>query len=64
MDKLTPDHLDFMRRVWTAKPLKSADRAEDKIRQQCRKAGYVKIMRNPRRWVITDAGKAALRSGE
>jgi hypothetical protein len=64
MGKLTADHLDFLRRVRDGQRLALADRHEDRIRQSLRRAGLAKVVMNPRRWVITDAGRRALSEGD
>ena len=61
--KLTEREIDFLDRVATGARLRLADREEDRIRQRLREAGLAKVVMNPRRWVITDAGRAALRDG-
>jgi hypothetical protein len=61
---LTEAEYDFLRRVKIGRRLKSADRDEDKVRQRLRKAGYAEVVMNPRRWVITDAGIAAIKERE
>ena len=48
----------FLNCVCTGRPLKLADRQEDRARQTCRQRGLVKVLRNPRRWVATDLGLA------
>lgn len=60
--KLTVGHIDFLERVRDGKPLRLAFRDEDRIRQFCRKYGLAKVEANPRRWVLTAAGEAALQS--
>lgn len=57
---LTEAHVDFLKRVRDGQPLKLASRAEDRIRQSCRRDGLAEVVMNPRRWVITPAGRAAL----
>ncbi len=58
--KLTPDERDFLSRIRDSRRLRLADRQEDKIRQRMRRAGFAEVVMNPRRWVITEAGRAAL----
>ena len=53
---MTDEEYDFVRRVGHRLPLKLADRKEDKVRQKCRKAGWVEVLKNPRRWSITNSG--------
>lgn len=62
--KLTSDQSDFLSRVRDGKLLKSADRAEDKVRQFCSRNGLAKVEMNPRRWVITEAGRAAIEESQ
>jgi hypothetical protein len=57
---MTEAERDFLERVHDGRRLKHADRPEDRIRQKLRRGGLVKIEMNPRRWVITDLGRAAL----
>lgn len=64
MAKLTPEQQDFLERVRDGRPLKLADRAEDRVRQFCRNKQLAQVVMNPRRWVITDAGRQALSQGE
>jgi hypothetical protein len=58
---LTPDERDFLMRVLGNKRLKFADRVEDRLRQRLRRAGLVRIELAPRRWVVTPAGRAAVK---
>lgn len=58
--KLTAEHLDFLKRVRDGRPLKVADRAQDKVRQYCRRHGLASVQKEPRRWVILPAGRNAL----
>lgn len=58
--KLTPEHRDFLERVRDGRRLGLADRAEDRVRQTCRRRGLAEVIMNPRRWVITEAGRKAL----
>ncbi len=60
---LSPDERDFLERVRDGRRLKLADRQEDRVRQFCRSYGLAKVVMKPRRWVITEAGRDALRSG-
>jgi len=57
---LADRELDFLRRLRDGHSLRVADRVEDRVRQRCRKAGLAQVLQEPRRWVITDAGRAAL----
>jgi hypothetical protein len=59
--KLTDRERDFLQRIWNGTRLRLADREEDKVRQRMRKAGFARVVVSPRRWTITDAGRAALR---
>jgi len=58
---LTERDLDFLSRVYAGVRLRLADREEDRIRQKVRNLGLAEVVMNPRRWVITDAGREALR---
>lgn len=60
--KLDPNERDFLRRVRDGKPLKPADREEDKVRQRMRRFGLAEVLMKPRRWSVTDAGLRALES--
>lgn len=60
MAKLTDREAAFLRCVERGLRLRLADREEDRARQRVRKAGLAEVLMNPRRWVITDAGRAAL----
>jgi hypothetical protein len=59
---LSPDEQDFLCRVRDGKRLRLADRDQDRIRQRMRKYCLAEVVMNPRRWVITDAGRLALQS--
>lgn len=59
--KLTEREIDFLDRVATGARLRLADREEDRIRQKLREAGLAKVVTNPRRWVITEAGRQAMK---
>lgn len=59
--KLTEREIDFLTRVRDGRPLRLADRPEDRARQRMSKAGYAECVTGPRRWIITDAGRTALR---
>lgn len=58
--KLTVEQQDFLERVRDGRRLKSADRAEDRVRQFCRQNGLAEVVMNHRRWAITAAGRSAL----
>lgn len=58
--RLTPRERDFLERVRDLRPLQLADRRQDRIRQRLRKRGLAAVVMNPRRWVVTEAGMAAL----
>lgn len=58
--KLTAGQRDFLERVRDGHRLRLADRVEDRIRQAMRRARFVEVLAKPRRWSITDAGRAAL----
>lgn len=64
MVKLTNPERDFLERVRDSRPLKIADRKEDKVRQRVKKLGLAECVMGPRRWIITDAGRAALERSE
>lgn len=51
---------DFLLRLRDGRPLGCADRQEDRARQAMRRAGYAVVLKNPRRWSLTDEGRAAL----
>lgn len=59
--KLTNAQSEFLRRLRDHRPLALADRAEDRARQFCRRKGLAEVIPNPRRWAITEAGRAALK---
>jgi hypothetical protein len=58
---MTPAQREFLERLRDGRRLGLADRVEDRARQKCRRLGYAVVVVNPRRWVITDAGLAALK---
>ena len=58
--RLTDDEMDFLLRLLSGKKLQIADRKQDKVRQRMRRSGFAEVVMNPRRWVITEAGKSAL----
>jgi len=58
---LTDAHMDFINRLRNGLWLPTADRKQDRIRQQLRKAGMIQCVMNPRRWVITEFGHDILR---
>lgn len=58
--KLTEHQRDFLERVRDGRKLRLADRDEDRARQRCRQSGLAEVVMNPRRWILTDAGRAAL----
>jgi hypothetical protein len=60
--KLTDDQIDFLTRVRDGRRLKFADRAEDRVRQSCRRTGLAQVEKVPRRWTITEAGRLALQA--
>lgn len=59
--KLTTEQRDFLERVRDGRHLKFASRDEDRVRQWCRRNGFAAVEMNPRRWVITPAGREALK---
>ncbi len=61
MSRLDRRDRDFLQRLWFGQTLRLADREEDRVRQKMRKAGLAVVMKNPRRWELTEAGRAALR---
>lgn len=60
--KLTAEEKRFLEWVGNGCPRPGilANRAQDKARQSLRRRGLVECVMQPRRWVITDAGRAAL----
>lgn len=58
--KLTPREHDFLLRVRDGRELRLADRDEDKVRQKMRRLGFAEVLPSPRRWSITEAGRALL----
>jgi len=58
--KLDRRERDFLQRLWFGQTLRLADREEDRVRQKMRKAGLAVVTKNPRRWELTEAGRAAL----
>ncbi|MDX0007849.1 hypothetical protein GOB40_14020 [Sinorhizobium meliloti] len=58
--ELTEREKDFLSRVKVGARLRLADRDEDKVRQRMRRLGFAEVVMNPRRWVLTEAGRAAL----
>ena len=60
--KLTERQTDFLDALVHGRRLRLADRTEDRARQFCRKNGLAVIVKNPRRWEITDAGRSALKA--
>lgn len=61
---LSDRELDFLSRVASGQRLRLADREEDRIRQRVKKLKLAEVVMNPRRWVITDAGRDALTSSK
>lgn len=59
--KLTDREKDFLIRVKVGARLRLADRDEDKVRQRMRRLGFAEVVMNPRRWVLTEAGRQALK---
>lgn len=64
MVNLTERERDFLIRVRDSRPLRIADRKEDRARQRVKKLGFAECVMGPRRWVITDAGRAAIERSE
>ena len=62
--EITERELDFLRRIQAGRHFRIADREEDRARQKVRKAGIAEVVMNPRRWVLTPAGIAALQVEE
>ena len=58
--KLTKDELRFLEDVRCRRRPGVADRVADRMRQRLRKAGIVEVVMNPRRWQLTDKGRALL----
>ncbi|RAL98687.1 hypothetical protein [Agrobacterium sp. MS2] len=59
--KLRDEHLQFLIRLANGQHPGIADNAADKVRQFCRRNGLAECVMNPRRWVITEAGRNALK---
>lgn len=57
---MTNQQAEFLLRLRDGRPLGLADRVEDRARQWCRRNGLAEVLPNPRRWVITEAGRKAL----
>lgn len=62
--KLSDLEREFLSRLDRNMRLRHADRAEDRARQRVRKAGLAKVVMNPRRWIITEAGRSLLNGGD
>lgn len=58
--KLSAKEIEFLVRLRDQKALALADRYEDRARQRMRRLGFAEVLKSPRRWHITDAGRAAL----
>lgn len=58
--KLTKAEVEFLRRVRDGHRLPLADRTQDRVRQGCRRRGLAEVAMKPRRWALTDLGRAAL----
>lgn len=58
---LDPAEREFLECVRDGRPLGLADRAQDRVRQRCRNSGLAKVVKNPRRWVLTEAGRTRRR---
>lgn len=54
------EELEILYRVNRGQRLPLADRKQDRIRQRLRRDGLIECVMNPRRWVLTEAGKATL----
>jgi hypothetical protein len=61
---LTVDHMVVLRRLRDGRSLPLADRKQDRVRQSLRKAGLIKCVMNPRRWVVTEYGLHILSRAE
>lgn len=61
---LTDEHLDLLNRIRGQRALPLADRRQDRIRQQCRKAGLIECVAGPRRWRLTQYGLSILNKVE
>jgi len=61
---MTNQQVEFLRRLRDGHKLALADRVEDRARQWCRQNGLAEVLPNPRRWVITEAGRKALEGTE
>lgn len=55
---LTKDHLRFLDDVAEGRRMRLADRAEDRVRQHCRRLGLVAWCGKPVRWQISGLGLA------
>lgn len=62
--KLTDKQHRFLDDLLMGRRLRLATREEDRVRQSCRKAGFAEVLQNPRRWALTEAGRAALSAKE
>lgn len=60
--KLTASEIEFLQAVYRGTRLPLADRKQDRVRQRVRKMRLAEVVMNPRRWQLTDAGRAALRN--
>lgn len=60
MTDLTEHEIQFLDALHHGLKLGLASREQDKARQKMRRLGFAKVVMNPRRWVITPAGREAL----
>lgn len=58
--KLTDVEREFLSRIEAGTHPGLADRKNDRARQNMRRLGFAKCVMNPRRWIITEAGRIAL----
>lgn len=61
---ITEPHARFLGDIAAGRKPISADRAEDRVRQKLRSAGYVRFGGKPCRWLLTSAGIALTRAIE
>jgi len=56
--RLTKAHFRFLDDLYAVRPLRLADRVEDRVRQKCRRLGLVAWCGKPVRWQISGLGLA------
>lgn len=62
--KLAPVQRAFLECLRDGRRLPHATRWEDRARQAMRRAGYAVVLKNPRRWALTELGRRALETRE